>query len=559
MAAGTLLGWLAQAAAVGLLTLAGWFIAATALAGLTPLSAQLFNFFYPSIGVRLFAVARTGCRYLERLVCHDATFRLLEDLRRWFYSRLEPLMPGRLAAYRSADILNRIVGDIDALDHLYLRALSPLVIAAFTAMALAFFLGRFSHQAALAALLFLAAGGLLLPLAAGRMGAAAGRAVNAHAARLRVRIVEGLQGLGDLLLYDANRRHLERLRRDDLSLIDAQRRMARVRGFSAAAMTLLSGGAVLSVVYIGATLAYRGTLPGVHLAMLGLAVLASFEAVAALPQAFQWLGHTREAARRLLEIVQHRPEVRFPTRSAGSPSGFDVRFEGVRFRYRGALQQALDGIDLHVAAGQRVAIVGASGAGKSTLFHLLTRFWDPDEGCLRIGGRDIRTLSEADLRRYLAVVSQQAHIFSRSIRQNLLMAKPEASERELNSALRSAQLQELVDQLPDGLDTWVGETGKLLSGGEARRLVIARAILRDAPIWLLDEPTEGLDQHTARELMCVLRRLTKDRTVLLVTHRLVDLQAMDVVTVIERGRIVEAGPLGTLMTAGGRLSRLQPF
>lgn len=539
MSLGALLGWLAVMASVGLLALAGWFISATAHAGLTLATAYIFIFFYPSVAVRIFAITRTLARYAERLVTHDATFRMLATLRVWFYGRLEPLAPACLMKYRSGDILNRIVADIDSLDNLFVRVLSPTIVGCCTIAAVVAFLALFDLWIAMTALIFLLAAGVAAPLGAGRAGAGMGRRLIHHTSRLRIRIVDGVQGLSELMVYGAWESQLERMVRESDALIALQDRMSRIRGLTTAATTLLTGLAVLGCLYIGVERVNSGVMGGANLALVGFAVLASFEAVLPLPWAYQYLGQTREAGRRLLELVNAPPAVEFPDTSSGDVHQFDIRFENVDFRYEDSDPWVFNAFDLHIEQGQRVAVLGATGAGKSTLFNLMMRFWDPDGGCIRIGGRDIRTLTEPELRSTATVVSQQVHLFNQTIGENLLMARPDADEAALKAALEKTRLRDVVEALPKGLDTQVGEGGRTLSGGQMRRLALARAYLRDTPIWVLDEPTEGLDRITEGEVMQTLLDATEGRTVLLITHRRVELDRFDDIIVLDRGRIVE--------------------
>ena len=556
MAAGALCGLIAIVSAVGLLSLAGWFLSATAFAGLTVASAKLFNFFLPSVGVRIFAILRTLARYVERIVSHDATFRILSGLRRWFYTRLEPLGPARLMTFRSGDLLNRITADIDALDNLYLRVLSPSLVAALMVVIVALFLNIFDVSIALAFCVFMILAGCAGPIAAGRAGAGAGKDLALKMADLRIRIVEGTQGLAELLVFRAEDHHLERLDHDNRKLIQVQRQMARIRGLSIAWVTLLAGLSVMTALYLGSELVNSGKLAGANLALICLAVLASYEAVLMLPAAYQYLGQTREAGQRLLEIVDADPEVVFPQQSELRPERFALAFEGVDFCYHPQAPPAVESINFKVEDGQQVAIVGETGSGKSTLVNLLVRFWNPKHGKIFIGGRDIGTLSEIDLRQTMAVVAQQAHLFNATIRDNLMLARPEATEDELWDALAVAGMLEFVEQLSDGLDTWVGESGRLLSGGQARRLAVARAVLYDAPIWILDEPTEGLDTITERRMMERLFDHTRGRTMLLITHRLVALDRMDRILVMERGRIVEQGTHEALLKGDTRYAAM---
>lgn len=556
-AAGTLFGWLALTATVGLLAISGWFLSAAAHAGLTTATAQAFNYFFPSMGVRAFAVTRTVARYADRIFSHDATLRLLESLRNWFYDRIEPLAPGRLMQYRSGDILNRIVADIDALDNLYLKVLSPSVIAAVMALAMFVFLRRFDPVISFLLLAGLTCAGVGVSAAAGAAGGAAGRQQARLTARLRTRLVEGLQGLAELLVFGRQSEYLDDLQRDDRHLLATQRRMSRIRGAAGAAIVFIAGMAVLAILYRGSALVNRGALNGANLAMIVLAALAAFDAVKPLPSAYQHLGRTREAARRLQEVVETEPAVRFPLQSSVDIQTYSLRFDQVSFRYREGDPWAVTNVDFEVPEGRRAVVIGPTGAGKSTLAHLLTRFWDPTEGSVRIGGRDIRHLSEGDLRRSVCLVSQQAHLFNASLKDNLKLARPDAAEEDLWEALEAAQLADFVASAPQGLDTWIGEAGRRISGGQARRLAVARAVLRNAPVWILDEPTEGLDRDTEHRLMDSLLTVTRGRTVLLITHRLVDLEFMDLILVMERGRILECGTHADLMRRRTRYAELQ--
>jgi len=551
MSLGTLLGWMAVLASVGLLALSGWFISATAFAGLTLSTAYLFNFYYPSGGVRLFAIGRTLFRYTERLTTHDATFRMLSTLRVWFYRKIEPLAPACLMKYRSADILSRIVADIESLDNLYVRVLSPSMIAIFTIIAVVLFLCIFDPWIAATAMLFLLAAGIAVPFAAGKSGAEAGRQLTRHTSGMRIRVVEGVRGLSELMVFGGWKGHLEALERHSMALIRIQGRMSRIRGLAIAATTLLTGLAVAACLYIAVDRIGAGTMDGANLALVGFAVLASFEALLPLPWAYQHLGQTREAGRRLLELVEAPAAVVFQEDSFADIQRYDIRFDSVDFRYRESDPWVLRAFDLHIEQGQTVAILGETGAGKSTLFHLLARFWDPANGSIRIGGHDIRTIAESDLRRTFSVVSQQSHLFNATLRENLLLARPEADEPAMKYALETAQLFDFVDMLPRGLDTWIGEGGRALSGGQARRLCLARAFLQNAPVWVLDEPTEGLDRITGRKMMRAMFHAAKGRTVLLITHQTADLERFDEIVIMNRGRVVARGHHDHLLKTSG--------
>ncbi len=544
MLAGIALALITLLANVGLLALSGWFIAAMGLAGATGVS---MNYFTPAAGIRGLAIARTGGRYLERLVTHEATFRLLAELRVWFYEHLEPLAPAALQAYRSGDLLSRIRGDIDTLDHFYLRILAPVVVALFGVLIFTGFLAWHSPRVALVTLILLLAAGVGLPLWVHRLAEPLGRRLVEQSAELRSSVIDGVQGLGELTVYGQNASQAQRIEVLSNGLIDAQLRLARLNGLSQAALGLGANLALWSALLLAIPLVTRGELPPPNLAMIALFTLASFEAVLPLPMAFQVLGETLAAARRLFAIVDETPTVHEPEGVSPIPQGFDLRFEQVHFGYRDE-QPVLSDLSLQIAAGERVAIVGESGAGKSTLLQLIVRFWAPQRGDIRLGGHELSAFRGEDLRRHIAVVSQHTHLFNTSIRANLRLADPEASDEALEMACRAAQVHDWIVTLPQGYDTFVGEAGTRVSGGQARRIAIARALLKDAPVLLLDEPTEGLDPVTEREVMTALDRLMRGRTVLLITHRGVGLEMMDRWLVLDEGRLTPTEALPGILS-----------
>lgn len=556
MLLGTLFGATALAAAVGLLSLSGWFLSAAAFAGLTSAGAHTFNFFYPSIGVRLFAFTRIIARYAERTVAHDTTFRILKTLRVWFYERLEPLAPACLSKHRSGEILSRLVSDIDALDNLYIRILSPAASALLIVISTGVFLGMFDAvlSAAACGILIVAVG--VVPWAASAFAFGVGQNLAKNSGMLRTKMIEGLQGLTDLIVFGAMEKHLEQLIADHRQMIFLQGRMSHIRGLGSAGIFLLSGCGVWAVLFIGASLVESGDVPGEFLACLVLAVWAAFEAAAPLAHAFQHLGRTQEAAERIHEITAIHPAVLFTENSQGDLKTFDIDFENVRFQYRPDAEPVMDDLNLKISQGCHTALIGETGCGKSTLVHLLTRFMDPVAGRIRIGGRDLMDFTQDELRRTFTVISQQAHIFNATVSDNLRIARTDAGESDLFHALETVRLADFVRSLPEGLNTWVGEGGRHLSGGQARRLALARAVLHNAPVWVLDEPTEGLDKITEKEVIQSLMACAGNRTVLIITHRLVDFHRMDQIALMDRGRIIASGTHHELMRTELRYHRM---
>lgn len=546
MLAGTLMSLVTLLANVTLMALAGWFITAMAVAAATGVT---LNYFAPAALIRLSAIVRTGGRYGERLVNHEATFRLIAVLRVWFYRHLEPLAPARLQQYHSGDLLSRIRADIDALDNLYVRVFVPVVVALISALLFFVFLMLYSPLLALFGLGFLFLAGVVVPAWSQARGQAPGRRLVEDEAALRAAVIDGIQGMAELTVYGANERQAQRIDALGRRLVADQARLSSDQGLTQAAVGLSANLSLWILLWLGIPMVHQGTLMPPQLAMLALFTLASFEAVAPLPHAFALLGRTLAAARRIFTIVDTLPAVQEPNSASPVIERFDIRFAGVGFTYPDAAKPALVDIHLEVPQGTRAAVVGATGSGKSTLFNLLLRFWQPDAGDILVGGQSISHFHGDDLRRHIAVVSQQTYLFDATIRENLLIAAPQASQAAIRSACEVAQIHDFINSLPEGYDTWVGETGVRLSGGQARRIAVARALLKDAPILLLDEPTEGLDAETERSLMQALDRLMVGRTVLLITHRPAGLDWVDRVLVLDQGREVAQGDVGVIPEA----------
>ncbi len=546
------LGALTVGANVGLMGTSTWLIASAAL------HPSIADLQMAIVGVRFFGLARGLLRYLERLVSHDVTFRLLARLRTWFYARLEPLAPARLMQYRSGDLLNRIVADVDVLENFYVRSVAPPLSALIVTLLTAFFLGAFHEPLGWMYAGFALLLGFGLPLALQALSRPAAANLTERRAALRVRLLDGVQGLADLLAFDRGRDFAARIAAEAEAVGRAQRRLANLTGLAAAANVLLPGLALWLTLLLSIPLVTAGVLSGVMLPVLGLVVLASFEALTPLPLAAQTLAASLESARRLFEIVDAQAA------SPAAPPGGRVAFAAapawrvshLTFAYPGGERPVLQDVSFDLPPGKRLAVVGPSGAGKSTLAALLQRFWDPPRGSIFLDGRDLLDMTPAEARRPLAVVSQRTYLFHASLAENLRLARPEASLQELEAAISQARLRNFLASLPDGYQTLVGERGMRLSAGERQRLAIARALLKDSPLFLLDEPTANLDALTEADILATLLAQTRGRSLLLITHRLVGLEAMDEILVLERGRVVERGRHADLLQQGGLYRRL---
>jgi len=548
-----LLGSVMIASNMGLLGMAAYLIAAAALGPLLVLLS------IPIYMVQAMGVVRALSRYCERLVSHNATFRLLARLRVWAYGKIEPQAPAHLLARRSGDMLARFVADIEELQNFYLRVVSPIVVAIVISLFTFGIFSIFSAGLAWVALAFLAAAGFGVSLLAASLARGLGQQQVEARAALNTRLVDGLQGMQDVLAYGQGRAQLEGVIASDRALARVQRRMATITGLQTSLNDLLMNVAMWVLIILAIPLVATRYIDGVYLGVIGLLILASFEAVQPLAAAFQGLGHSLAAANRVFAVTDAAPPVvesAAPRLIPVDPGGCGLSFERVYFTYPSGERAVLSDISFNLRSGSRVALVGPSGAGKSTLARLALRYWDPESGVLRLNGQDIRACALRDLRNLVGVVAQDTYIFNDTFRSNLLLARPGASAAEIEAALEQAQLTEFARQLPQGLKTWVGEQGLQLSGGERQRLAIARALLKDAPILILDEATANLDPLTERALLAALDELSRGRATLQITHRLVSMERVDEILVLDHGRIVERGSHDELLAMEGHYRQL---
>jgi ATP-binding cassette subfamily C protein CydC len=523
-------------ASVGLMAAAGGFLAAMAIAGL---AGVLMNYFLPAAAIRLFAVLRTGGRYTERVVSHEATFRLLARLRVWLFRRLAPLSASQLQVHRGADLASRLQADIDVLQHAYLRLFSPVVAAAIGTVVVVGVLALFSVQAALLVLVLLLIAGVAVPELVRRLNSQPSADIVHSKATLRVAVVDALQGMTDLRVQGTVERKAQEIASHGEVLCDHQLRVARFGSLSEHAVGLCASLALWGVALIAIAGVAGGSLVPMQIPLLALAALASFELVMPLPLVMQRIGEIVAAARRIFAVADEEPSIASPTQPSPAPSDASISLRGVRLRYDNAPAWALDDVSLYIASGGRLGIIGSSGAGKSSLARVLLRLWEYQEGEIRLGGHDLRRYRLEDVRSLIGVVSQDTQLFNATIRNNLRFARPDADDGDMERAMRIAQLHEFVTGLSDGYDTWIGEAGMRLSVGQARRLAIARVILRDPSILILDEATEGLDATTAQALMAALSDWIGERTLLLITHNPEEARGLVQEFVrIEGGRIV---------------------
>lgn len=538
---GMALSLLTALASIALLSLSGWFICAAAVAGaLAPDGvAAGFNFMQPAAQIRALAIIRTLARYGERLVTHEATFRVLAEIRSWFFARMIRLSPGTLAQQRSGDVLQRMTGDIDALDALYLRLLTPVAVALLTSLLVTMAVASYSPWLAAVLLLLLLFAAVCVPLLFSRLGRKGAARESETQAEFKSRQIEILQGLTDLLAFPAYGRFIDGLLMISERLLEIQSRNDKLSALSSALTLVLGQLSLLLLLFGGAVLLQRQELTGgPALALVLFGVLALFEWIQPLAQAMQMLGKTQNSARRIKNLAESTPLIQEPEIGRSLPASNRWDLEQVSFRYSEDDAWVLRDIDMTLREGDKIAITGASGTGKSTLLHLLLRFFDPQQGRISLAGIDVREFRSESLYTRVSLMSQHSQLFAGTIRDNLLLGKPDAGEDELFGAIELAGLSALIARLPEGIDTLVGEQGSRVSGGEARRIALARVYLRNAPLLLLDEPTEGLDYETENEVMQTLRRICRDKTVVMVTHRTAGLQIAERIYRLEQGRLI---------------------
>ncbi|MFD9259694.1 thiol reductant ABC exporter subunit CydD [Streptomyces sp. NPDC059538] len=548
---GLLLGALAVGCSVGLMAVSGWLISRASE------QPPVLYLMVAVTATRAFGMGRAVFRYAERLVSHDAVLRMLADLRVSVYRRLERIAPAGLREHRRGDLLARLVADADALQDYWLRWLLPVGTAVLVGTGSVAFTTWLLPEAGAVLAGGLLAAGIGVPLVSGACARRAERRLAPARGELATRVADLLTGTAELTVAGALEDRKGRARESDGLLTRIAARGSAAAGLGSGLSALVCGLTVVAAAAVAAGAVHDGRLSGVAMAVAVLTPLAAFEAVNGLPLAVQYRQRVRRSAERVYEVIDAPVPVVEPEQAAASPvTPFPLRLTGLTARHPGQERAALRDMNLTLEAGRRIAVVGPSGSGKTTLAQVLLRFLDPAEGTYSLGGSDARTLDGDDVRAFVGLCAQDAHIFDSSVRENLRLARTGASEEQLREALAAARLLEWADGLPDGLDTLVGEHGERISGGQRQRLALARALLADFPVLVLDEPAEHLDLATADALTADLLAATEGRTTVLITHRLAGLEAVDEVLVLDRGEVVQRGPYAELAVSEGPLRRL---
>jgi len=561
MSIGLILSVASLMAGIGLLSLSGWFLSASAIAGLTIVTTHAFNYLTPSGGVRFLSIARTASRYGERLATHEATFKLLTQLRVWAWQKIMPLSARNMQGLRQGELLNRLVADIDTLDHLYLRLITPLFTSFIMLVALYFFIAWFDTNIALMICGSLLLLWLLLPWCFYQLGRQPGIKQLQSKRLLRIHLLEYVQGLAEISLFGATQRFREKITQAEAALLDSQRVMANITALSQAMLIFCHGVLVILVLYIAASGIGEQQTTGPILAMVTFLTLASIEMLMPIAGAFQHLSSCVDAGQRVNQLVEQTPDIVFNNRHQAVINQGALILKDIHFAYQADGKRILNGINLSIKAGQKVALLGQTGCGKSSLLALITREWEADSGHLYIDGIEVQQYSRPALSNGLSIVSQRIYLFTGTLRDNLTLAQPTPIEYDTFAQQKKAQQhndQQLIDilekvglsTLTQGehpLDAWIGEGGRQLSGGEQRRIGVARVLLRNAPLLLLDEPTEGLDKRTEREILALLFEFAQDKTVLMISHRLTAIEKMDQIHLMEDGKLRISGDHKTLL------------
>ena len=543
---GLVLMILGLGSSMGLLTVSGWFLAATAIAGL----GTLFNFFYPSASVRGLAIGRTVMRYFEKIVTHDATFRILSKLRVQVFEKIIPLSPGVLNRYRNSDLLNRLVSDVDTLDSLYLRLLAPFFTAVFVIIAMTIGLSFVNIPLALGLGLFLLILLMIIPTVFYRLGQKFGERLIQARATYRTQFLEFIQAQAELLLFNAEDKLKEKMSVTEKTWQEDQAKEAKLSGFSTALVLFLNGLLISGMLWFASNADF-GTdeYHTAYIALFTFAALAAFEIIMPLGAAFLHIGQVIAAAERVTEIIEQKPLVEFNGNEEFETKVRLISTKNLSFSYPGQETLVLKNLTLDLEQGKKIAILGKTGSGKSSLLQLLVRNYDANQGQLLLAEKTISAYSENTLRNQICFLTQRVHVFSDTLRQNLQFASvDEISDEKMIEVLHQVGLSKLLKQEEKGLNLWLGDGGRPLSGGEQRRLGLARILLNNAPILLLDEPTEGLDRETERHILRLILQHAENKTLIMVTHRLSSIEQFDKICVIDNGRLIEEGDYNSLIT-----------
>lgn len=542
-----LIGVATIAAGVGMLGTSAFLISSAAL------HPSIADLQVAIVGVRFFGISRGVFRYLERLVSHSVNLRVLTRLRVWFYEGAEKVAPAGLQSERGGDLLNRIMADLETLENFYVRVVSPILVAAIVTVGLSIFVGGYLSTLGFILAAGMLMNGLVLPAFSIFLTRRTGTRLQQERASLSADMLETFQGLEELQAAGAGQRWLARVEADSQQVGKTQKYYGFLIGLNNGLVLLVANLTLLAVLIAAIPQVSSGSMSGVSLAVVSLITMAGFETTNNLPQAAQNLTASIASARRLFEIILPGQQNSEELPVLAEPLIENVKYveiHNLAFAYPESDHEVLQNINLSIKRGSVTALIGPSGAGKTSLVNVLLRFWDPVSGEILLDGRNIRQYPAESTRKLFGVISQSSYFFAESLRQNLLLAREDTTDEMLMEVIQKAELGEWFSTLPDGLDTWLGEQGVRMSGGEAQRLAIARVLLQGNPFLLLDEPTSHLDVETEKNVLKTIFRVFSERGILLITHHLFMLDQAEEIIYLADGKVVERGKRAELLKNG---------
>ncbi len=551
--------WMALAAFTGFLTIGssiGLLMTSAYIITKAALHPDIGRLQVAIVGVRFFGIARGIFRYAERLISHNVTFRLLAKFRVWFYKSIEPLAPAGLSKFRSGDLLARMVSDVESLEHIYIRVIFPPLVAIMITLLMWILFGIFNILFSVIITSALLIAGTAVPLFTAKMNKVIGERFIEVRSKLKTLSVDLAHGLTELIVYGKKDDFLRDINALNKEYNKLQFRMSFIDGLNEGLILLVLNLTIIGIMLTGIPQINIGALSGIDLAVMIVGVMASFEAVLPIPTMAQHFESSMKAANRIFEITDKKPQTENPENAITEINSSDLIFRDVSFSYEEKQKPVLRNVSFELTEKKKIAVVGASGSGKSTLLNLMVRFYDVNNGAISLGGIDVREIETEILRKRFSHVSQSTHIFAGTVRDNLLLGNPLASDDEMKEALRKANIYETFFNKGNGLETWLGEGGSKISGGEKQRLAIARAILKDAPILVFDEATANLDSVNESIIMKMILNISRDKSLLFITHRLVSLSEFDEIIVMKKGEIVERGNERDLIAKKGHFKRM---
>ncbi|MFZ1517562.1 MAG: thiol reductant ABC exporter subunit CydC [Ignavibacteriaceae bacterium] len=529
-----LLGFFTVGSGIGLMMTSSYLIAKAAM------QTPIYQLQVAIVGVRFFGISRGIFRYLERYISHNVTFKLLAKFRVWFFKSLIPIVPSKTIDFSSGDLLSRSIEDIESIEHIFVRVISPPFIFVATSVLMFGLLSIFSLTYSLIFIFMFGTSAVGIPLLTFLLSNKTGKEIILLKSKLKEFSIDNIQGLSELIFYNQKDRWINEFYELNNKLLKAEKRMNNIQSLHESLTGLMMNITVVIMLLSAIPDVTSGILEGVYLSVISIGIMASFEAVMQIPQAFQYLSKSTEAGNRLFEITEtatYQPE---QYSAKNSTLDYNLRLDNISFSYN-YKTNALSNISFSINPGEKVAIVGASGAGKSTIVNILTKLWEYNSGNIFLGREIYTNISEDRIRNIISVVPQKVHLFTGTIKENLLVAKPDATDDELILALSKVNLETLVNSLPEKLNTNIGEFGKKLSGGESKRLTIARAFLKDSQIIIFDEINSHVDNLTEKKILETISNIPKEKSILFITHRIVQMKMFDKIIVLSSGKIVESG------------------